>query len=54
MGGQIKIAWFDEGLDTWMKGCRGSGILEKQKGEWKLVYYNLTVLIENEKIKEFN
>ncbi len=47
------IAWFDEDLDTWMKGCRGSGILEKQKGEWKLVYYNLTVLIENEKIKEF-
>ncbi len=47
------IAWFDEDLDTWMKGCRGSGILEKQKGEWKLVYYNLTVFIENEKIKEF-
>ncbi len=47
------IAWFDEDLDTWMKGCRGSGIIEKQKGEWKLVYYNLTVLIENEKIKEF-
>lgn len=47
------IAWFDEDLDTWMNGCRGSGILEKQKGEWKLVYYNLTVLIENEKIKEF-
>lgn len=47
------IAWFDEDLDRWMKGCRGSGILEKQKGEWKLVYYNLTVLIENEKIKEF-
>jgi hypothetical protein len=36
-----------------MRGCRGSGILVKKKGEWKLVYYNLTVLIENEKIKEF-
>jgi hypothetical protein len=36
-----------------MRGCRGSGILVKKKGEWKLVYYNLTVLIENEKIEEF-
>ncbi|MBL4862145.1 MAG: nuclear transport factor 2 family protein, partial [Crocinitomicaceae bacterium] len=48
-----KTAWFDEDLDTWMRGCRGSGILQKIKGEWKLVYYNLTVLIENEKIEEF-
>ncbi|MDP5099055.1 MAG: nuclear transport factor 2 family protein [Crocinitomicaceae bacterium] len=48
-----KIAWFDEDLETWMEGCRGSGIVIKKKGEWKIVYYNLTVLIENEKIKEF-
>ena len=48
-----KVAWFDEDLETWMRGCRGSGILIRKKGEWKLVYYNLTVLIENEKIKEF-
>ncbi len=48
-----KTAWFDEDLDTWMRGCRGSGILVKEKGEWKLVYYNLTVLVENEKMKEF-
>ncbi len=48
-----KIAWFDEDLETWMEGCRGSGILVKRKGKWKIVYYNLTVLIENEKMKEF-
>jgi hypothetical protein len=48
-----KMAWFDEDLDTWMRGCRGSGILLRKKGEWKLVYYNLTVLIENEKINAF-
>tara|TARA_B110000285_G_scaffold218179_1_gene267350 strand:+ start:401 stop:859 length:459 start_codon:yes stop_codon:yes gene_type:complete len=48
-----KVAWFDEDLGTWMEGCRGSGIMIKQKGEWKIEYYNLTVLIENEKIKEF-
>jgi hypothetical protein len=47
------IAWFDEDLATWMKNCRGSGVVEKINNEWKLVYYNLTVLIENEKIKEF-
>ena len=48
-----KMAWFDEDLETWMEGCRGSGIMIRKKGEWKLVYYNLTVLIENEKINEF-
>jgi ketosteroid isomerase-like protein len=48
-----KIAWFDEYLKTWMEDCRGSGVCIKEKGVWKLAYYNLTVLIENEKIKEF-
>ena len=47
------IAWFDEDLDTWMRGCRGSGILQLSKGKWEIVYYNLTVLIENDKIKSF-
>lgn len=48
-----KIAWFDEDLETWMRGCRGSGVLVKKKGQWKLKQYNLTVLIENEKMDEF-
>jgi len=48
-----KTAWFDEDLDTWMRGCRGTGVLEKIKGEWKIVYYNLHVLIENEKVQSF-
>jgi hypothetical protein len=48
-----KTAWFEESLSTWMEECRGSGVLIKQGAEWKLVHYNLTVLIENEKIKEF-
>jgi ketosteroid isomerase-like protein len=48
-----KTAWFDEDLDTWMRGCRGSGVLVKKKGKWKIAYYNLTVLIENEKMKSF-
>ena len=49
----LKTAWFDEDLDTWMGGCRGSGICVLEAGTWKIAYYNLTVLIENEKIKQF-
>ena len=48
-----KIAWFDEDLATWMQGCRGSGVCIKTKGLWSISYYNLTVLVENDKIKEF-
>jgi hypothetical protein len=48
------VAFFDENLITWMGGCRGSGILKKEnENDWKLIYYNLTVLIENEKMKKF-
>jgi hypothetical protein len=47
------IAWFDEDLSTWMGSCRGSGVLVKTNGEWKIAFYNLCVLIENEKIKSF-
>jgi len=48
-----KTAWFEEQLTTWMEECRGSGVLVKKDNEWKLVHYNLTVLIENEKVKPF-
>ena len=47
------VAYFDEDLQTWMETCRGSGICVLENGEWKIAYYNLTVLIENEKMKEF-
>tara|TARA_B100001287_G_scaffold233022_1_gene204316 strand:- start:8156 stop:8608 length:453 start_codon:yes stop_codon:yes gene_type:complete len=46
-------AWFDEDLETWMEGCRGTGICIKEGARWKIAYYNLHVLIENEKIQEF-
>ena len=48
-----KTAWFEESLDTWMKESRGSGVLIYENGNWKLIHYNLTVLIENEKMKKF-
>lgn len=48
-----KTAWFDEELNTWMKDCRGSGVVQLINHEWKIVFYDLHVIIENEKIKEF-
>lgn len=48
-----KVAWFDERLDTWMQECRGSGVMVKEGKHWRLAYYNLTVVIENDKIQPF-
>jgi len=48
-----KTAWFDEDLETWMLDCRGSGVCTKTKKGWKIRYYNLCVVIENEKIRPF-
>ena len=43
-----KTAWFDELLDTWMKGCRGSGVLEKEGKEWKIKHYVLSMTVPND------
>ena len=41
-------AWFDEMLDTPNLGvCRGSGVLLRQSGEWRIAQYNLSVPIPN-------
>lgn len=48
-----KTAWFDERIATWMRDCRGSGVLVKKGNTWKLTQYNLAVLIENDKIQSF-
>lgn len=45
-----KTAWFDELLDTWMKICRGSGVLQKEKGQWKIKHYVLSTTVPNELI----
>ena len=42
------IAWFDEILETHMGTCRGSGVLAKQKNEWKIKQYVLSMAIPNE------
>lgn len=41
-------AWFDEILDTQMKICRGSGVLEKVGGKWKIKQYVLSMTVPNE------
>jgi len=41
-------AWFDESLQNENFGeCRGSGVLVKQKGVWKIAQYNLTIPLPN-------
>lgn len=46
-------AWFDELLDSASYGvCRGSGVLRRVNGEWKVAQYNLSIPIPNELAKE--
>ncbi|MDT0538996.1 MULTISPECIES: nuclear transport factor 2 family protein [Croceitalea] len=46
------FAWFDELLDTQMKLCRGSGVLEKVDGNWKIAHYVLSIAVPNKNVKE--
>lgn len=43
-----KMAWFDELLDTQMKICRGSGVVENINGQWKVRQYVLSMTVPNE------
>ena len=47
-----QIAWFDELLETWMGICRGSGVLSKVSGEWKIAHYVLSATIPNDDMDE--
>ena len=46
------FAWFDELLDTQMKLCRGSGVLKKINGDWKIAHYVLSIAVPNENVSE--
>lgn len=47
-------AWFDELLDNAKFGtCRGSGVLVRAGGTWKIAQYNLSVPIPNALLPEF-
>ena len=43
-----KYAWFEELLDTQMKLCRGSGVLEKIGTQWKIRQYVLSMTVPND------
>lgn len=45
------FAWFDELLDTQMKLCRGSGVLQKINGNWKIAHYVLSIAVPNEYVR---
>ncbi len=43
------LAWFDELLDNAKYGeCRGTGVLQRYGGEWRIEQYHLTVPMPNE------
>lgn len=46
------IAWFDEHLKTQMGICRGSGVVIKVSGIWKIKHYVLSIAIPNENVSE--
>jgi ketosteroid isomerase-like protein len=44
------VAWFDESLATERLGpARGTGVVVKQNGEWKVAQYSLSITIPNER-----
>jgi hypothetical protein len=49
----FSIAWFDEILDTWMGPCRGSGVIQRISGEWKIRQYNLAVTVNNDLMTDY-
>lgn len=47
------VAWFDEKLDSASYGeCRGTGVLRRVDGAWKVAHYNLTIPIPNDLAKK--
>jgi ketosteroid isomerase-like protein len=53
LSGDGITAWVDETLDTHMGPCRGTAVLELQKGVWMLKHYSLTVLVPNKKMDKY-
>lgn len=52
MGKAGDIAWFDELLNTQMKICRGSGVVVRQGGIWKVQQYVLSMTVPNSQTKK--
>lgn len=53
LAGDRSTAWFDEKAVSEHYGeCRGTGVLRKVKGAWKISQYNLTLPVPNDLMKE--
>lgn len=47
------VIWFDELLEGQALGpCRGTGVLLRQDGRWRIAHYSLTVLVPNEIVED--
>ncbi len=46
------IAWFDELLNTGMGLCRGSGVIRRTNGQWKIYQYVLSPTLPNKLIDQ--
>jgi hypothetical protein len=43
------VAWFDEALENEKYGtCRGTGVLRRIDGQWRIAQYHLTVPVPND------
>ncbi len=47
------LAWFSEKLNTSMGVCHATGIAELTRNGWKIKYYQLSVTVPNELLKDF-
>jgi hypothetical protein len=47
-----KMAWFDEKLSSASGPLRGSGVMIRKNGEWKIVHYVLSLPVPNEKFPD--
>lgn len=46
--GDGKTAWFDEKLSNKHYGIlRGAGVVRKDAGKWRIVHYNMTIVVPN-------
>jgi hypothetical protein len=45
----LEVVWFDEVLRNATLGrCRGTGVIVREGGSWKIAHYSLTLLIPND------
>ena len=45
----LDVVWFDEVLTNATLGrCRGTGVIVREGGNWKIAHYSLTLLIPND------